>query len=157
MKKLILITLAVLFANQLSAQTAVGLRLGSPAGITLKKYQGNMAWDFTLGTAFPQNDDNWGLAFTAYRIKIQPTGWHPQLDWHWGFGAGTGFRTWEKDSKRNEGSDIYASAGFQIGLEFRMTSAPFNFSIDAMPMVEAFPRLLSTHWNGNLGIKYRLQ
>jgi hypothetical protein len=128
MKKITLL-FSMLFVLALSSQlkaqdyqSAIGLRLGYPFGVTFKHFfNESAAIDLFVGTRYS------GLTFGAnYEIhKSLPD--VAGLRWYWGPGAIFTFYDYGGVGSSNFGIDGV------LGLDYTFADAPFNLSLDFMP------------------------
>lgn len=119
----------------------IGFRAGNPAGITVKKYNGNKAWEFNLGHTYYWNNYGYRDAFYNYgqyeyyrnvEIKSWNRGralafqvrhlWHNDLNvaglqWYYGIGGqlksiAVHYRYKYEDINGNKYDDVYSTANF---------------------------------------------
>lgn len=125
----------------------IGLRAGNPAGITVKKYNGNKAWEFNLGHTYYWNNYGYRDAFYNYaqydnyrnvEIKSWNRGralafqvhhlWHKDLNveglqWYYGIGGqlksmAIHYRYKYEDIDGRKYDDVYSTANFiNIGVD----------------------------------------
>ncbi|HVB02643.1 MAG TPA: hypothetical protein VNE41_02865 [Chitinophagaceae bacterium] len=142
MKKLLLILAVAIFglSSQTQAQapyqTALGVRLGDPSGITLQQYiSGSSAIEGILGLG------SYWFTLTGlyeYHQKFDT----PGLGWYIGFGGHIGSFT---NNVNYYHDGIYYTSGFLfgidgiLGLEYTFQEAPINLSLDWKPAIELTP------------------
>lgn len=125
----------------------IGLRAGNPAGITVKKYNGNKAWEFNLGHTYYWNNYGYRDAFYNYgrydnyrnvEIKSWNRGralafqvrhlWHKDLNveglqWYYGLGGqlksmSVHYRYKYLDEFNQTHDNVYSTANFiNIGVD----------------------------------------
>ena len=128
--------------------TGLGLRAGTPAGITLKHFfKSQVAVEGIVGTSYYRR----GLNLTVLIEKHGPAFQSRGLQWYYGLGghvssyAGRYYDDWYYDKKgrrRYYGPDYdnrrFWGLGIDgvIGLEYLFTDLPFTLGIDAKPFAE---------------------
>lgn len=144
MRKIIIISLFLISSTiSLSAQdyyrTAVGIRVGTELGITVKHFVGNASavegiistrWRGFIATALYEFEN---IAFNT-----------PGLNWYVGGGGHLGIWPeyysgiyWWNEEEHPEGYTI-VGADFIIGLDYTFKQAPLNIAIDWKPAINFF-------------------
>lgn len=148
MKKILWSTLFFIFCfvgTNLQAQeyqSAVGLRLGSPASISYKTFLGGSqnALEVFAGTkgektsVFGSNYGwRWFTVGAAYQLH-QPLelGDIDALNWYWGFGGSAYFWSFDDGFFADESTTSFAAQGY-IGVDYSFENAPINLSLDWVP------------------------
>lgn len=131
--------------------TGVGLRLGSPSGITVKHF-------FASKTALEgMLSFGWGgLGITGlYEInnEIRDT---PGLDWYYGFGAHIASATSNPSPWGNDNNNFYLGGDGIIGLEYTFSEAPISIAVDAMPVINLVESP-SVWLQGGISFRYNFQ
>jgi hypothetical protein len=145
MKKIYMFLIfALLVAVTTKAQdyrTALGLRAGVPAGLTVKHFLNeNNAIEGILASRWR------GFLVTGLYEFEYWTGEYPALNWYWGAGAHVG--VWS--AGYNPRLDIAYTGpvvGIDgiIGLEYTFDEIPLNLSLDLLPSINLIG---STGWGG---------
>ena len=154
MKKIILLTVAVLFAvtflqaqnggaNNSSYTTALGVKVWDGGGLTLKHFfNANNAAEL-IGYFWNQ-----GFRITGLYEIHGPISGAAGLKWYIGPGAHIGFY----NTKSGNGS--FAGIDGVLGLDYKFNGAPINLSLDWQPSFEfGDTRGFVGSWGG-LGIRY---
>jgi hypothetical protein len=131
----LLITLvfaAGFFATALAQdyRTAIGVRAGYPAGITLKHFMSSRtAFEGLFTTRYG------GLAITGLLEAHQQAFDVENLNWYYGFGAHVGFYDDNRNRSWGDSGVDYTVFGIDgiLGIEYRFTEIPFNIGIDWKP------------------------
>lgn len=130
-------------------QTAVGLRAGPEVGITAKHYitsisaiEGIVHFRYegiNFAAIYEINNDN------AFAIE--------RLNWYYGAGGHIGFYDndpWEDNSS----STVVIGADGIIGIEYNISEAPLNVSLDWKPVINLIGHQGFVGDNGALSIRY---
>lgn len=117
----------------------VGIRLGVPTGITVKRYFGQNALEFTMGSHFRNHVLIRGAFLFSNDIPDVKN-----LVWYYGLGASF-------DIGRND-FDFLIDA--YIGSEYRFEDAPFSVFIDLGPSIELIDDPFYIWFHGSLGVRY---
>jgi hypothetical protein len=152
-----LITLFAVVAVCMSAQAqgedwGLGLRFGSPSGITLKRYMGNNAWDLTVGTSGAFGNRNWGrragldIMFTYHWRR--DFGDVNNLTWYYGVGGQLLTRQY-----RDYTSNFGLAAVGVLGLEYIIPAAPLSVFLEVNPTVSIVPGFFPFMQSGG-GIRF---
>ncbi|MBC7447098.1 MAG: hypothetical protein H7330_03475 [Hymenobacteraceae bacterium] len=130
--------------------TGLGLRAGSPAGITIKHFfKGPVAVEAIVGTNFNRR----GLNLTVLLEKHGPAFQSRGLQWYYGLGGhvssytGAYYYDWyyvkHKGNKYYYARDEYYTGRFWglgidgvLGLEYLFSDLPFTLGVDAKPFAE---------------------
>jgi hypothetical protein len=156
MKKSILILALALTAfsikssAQHSYQTALGVRLGDPSGITLQHYiSNNSALEGILGIG-----PNWFTITGLYELHqsfSSPDG----LGWYIGFGGDIGALngTYHYNSHEYGGGGFILGVDGILGLEYTIPQAPINLSLDWKPDINLTP--FTGFFGGEFGFSVR--
>ncbi len=138
-----LITLFAVLALSISAHAqnedwGLGLRFGSPSGITLKRYMGSNAWDLTVGASGAFGNIYWGrrpgLDIMFMYHWRRDLGDVNGLTWYYGIGGQLLTREY-RDFRSNFG---LAAAG-ALGLEYIIPGAPLSAFLEVNPTVSIVP------------------
>jgi hypothetical protein len=161
MKKYFLTALFVCFISIAFAQDGnwgIGLRLGEPSGITLKRYMGANAWDLTVGSP---TYGRGGYAAGGLSVMFNYL-WHNDfqgadgLQWYYGLGGNLHSRRYlVYDARRARVYDTRFALGVDgaIGLEWFIPGAPFSIYGDIVPSIEIIPNV-GLYFMGGIGGRY---
>lgn len=145
---------------------SLGLMLGSPTGLTAKKYMGGAnAWDVALGLGgFGQSpgfrlhgDYLWGLA------QVIPDTTDVTLDLYLGVGplVGVGHNGWCRSRYyRNDYYDcgdynnVYIGGRVPFGIDLRFKKAPVSLGVEIAPGIVANQYYVSGELEGFLFVRY---
>lgn len=166
MKKFLCLLMLCAFYTDTHAQDklGVGLRVGDPTGVTLKKYSGDKAFEFVIGRPYYlsgynhdyfYNHDNRfkgkGYTFERWRAAMSIQFHYlihkdfPQLKglkWYYGFGAQFRLKSFFQRSVVNgivvesRASDYDFGPDGVIGLEYTFEELPISIFLDATLFVE---------------------
>ena len=173
MKKLLLVFCAAVLLCSVSTTSqaqhknwAIGLRLGEPAGLNVKKYIGkNNALDINIGAYgnFYGNRRNWGKG-AAIMVNYLWQKHIPDakgLQWYYGLGGQIGFRKdywWDKNKYTYEyysdETRLSLGATGMIGLEWFIPKAPISLFVDVTPYVEVVPNIFGMSFQGGIGGRF---
>lgn len=136
----------------------IGLVLGTPTGLSLKRYLGRNAFDVYLGGVYGPGmrfgaDYLWGL---AQLVRAQSV----NLDFYVGLGGFVGalrgpcgsFYNWQGTCN----GDGYVGARVPIGLEFVFKSAPISLGLELAPGIAFAPDRQGFLFDGNLALRFLL-
>lgn len=134
MKRLIIVVIIVAgMAVSASAQdyrTAIGVRAGYPAGITLKHFMsGKTAFEGLFTTRWG------GLAVTGLFEAHAQAFDVGNLNWYYGFGAHVGFFDANRNRYWGDDGRDYTVVGVDgiLGIEYRFTEIPIVLGVDWKP------------------------
>lgn len=115
---------------QSNYKTAIGLRLGSPFGITAKTFVSKT--DAIEGILHAYSND---IGFTGLYERHGKIGNIPEFNVYFGAGAGIAIHN------INNNYNNYASIGIDgiLGVEYTISSIPINVSIDVKPYINIVP------------------
>lgn len=155
MKKLFLviaIALSASFSFAQDYQTAVGVRGGFPAGLTVKHFlSGDLAVEGLLHSRWG------GFGVTGLLEKHAKAFDVDGLNWYYGGGGHIGFYTWRKNSPWDDefnGTTMVIGVDGILGLEYNIGAIPINISVDWKPTVN-FVGLSGPYFdNGALSVRY---
>lgn len=122
---------ALALTNAQDYRTGVGLRAGSPAGLTVKHFISNRtAIEGLLATRWG------GFVITGLFEAHRPFADVDQLKWYYGLGAHIGF--WNGSYNRSYWGDpntAYTVVGIDgiLGIEYSFTEIPLNIGLDWKP------------------------
>ncbi|MCL6523135.1 MAG: hypothetical protein K6T34_00610 [Thermoflavifilum sp.] len=137
-------------ASAQSYQTALGVRLGDPSGVTLQHYiGGNSALEGILGIG-----PNWFTLTGLYELH-QPFSDPNGLGWYVGGGAHIGGLNggYDYNNKHyNSGAFILGVDGI-LGIDYTIPSAPLNLSLDWKPAINLSP--FAGFFGGEFGLSVR--
>jgi hypothetical protein len=139
--------------NQPSFKTAVGFRVGSTSGLSIKHFVGPYkALEGIVG--FWPNAVTTTLLYEVYAPAFELQG----LNWYYGAGGHLAFesRSYYNDGRRFERSDRFGvGVDGILGLEYKILPIPFAISLDVKPFVELGTNgNIYTHLDPGLGIKF---
>jgi hypothetical protein len=171
MKKALLMALMLFGMVQLSqAQKkdwAVGLRLGEPTGLNIKKYLsgGNNALEFNIGRhgwGYSNGRKYWKGEFRNSLVLGVNYLWHKGagstqgLDFYFGFGGQfSSRRYWDEDINREESALGVGVTGV-FGLEYFISGAPVSIFLDFGPYIELTPAAGWAWIDAALGVRFNL-
>lgn len=145
---------------------AVGMRLGEPAGLNIRKYLDENAIEINVGTYGglwgnyrkyrKGHYESVGLAFNAQYL------WHnnlfksQRLKSYYGFGLQINSRKYNPDSNaRTQGVAVMSIGGAgTAGLELYLKNSPVSVFLETGTYAELIPRPLFLHLQSGLGIRY---
>ncbi len=145
---------------------AVGMRLGEPAGLNIRKYFAENAIDINVGTYGglwggyrkyrKGHYETVGLAFNAQYL------WHnnlfksERLKSYYGFGAQINSRKYNPESTaRAQGVAVMSiGAAGTAGLELYLKNSPVSIFVETGAYTEIIPRPLFLHFQSGLGLRY---
>lgn len=144
----------------------LGLKLGDPSGIALKRYMGNHAFDITIGNSFIEREykthsyKSGGISATVMYEREMLIPIVHGLDWYFGVGAQVSSRKYYK--KLNIGgwdydeteTKIAAGAVGVIGIEYVISQSPVAVFGEFTPYLELTP---ASSWfvpQGAIGVRY---
>ncbi|MES2733107.1 MAG: hypothetical protein V4714_15270 [Bacteroidota bacterium] len=144
---------------------AIGLRLGDPTGLNVKKYFGkDHALDINIGaygglygvnrSYRNGNYRNAGFAVMINYLWQKPVGDAKGLKWYFGLGGQVTSRRYYYYYKNNY--DYYennVSTGItgMIGLEYFIPKSPISVFVDASPYIELFPSAFAPNIQVGIG------
>ncbi|SDC96162.1 hypothetical protein SAMN05216323_106612 [Williamwhitmania taraxaci] len=141
MKKYLSIFMTVCFVGLVGTvhgqnyKTGVGLRLGSPTGITVKHFfASKSAVEGMLSFGWG------GLGLTGLYELHNDIAEVPGLTWYYGIGAHLATSTSKSNPWGDRDNSIYLGADGIIGLEYTFKEAPVTIGLDAMPIVNLVER-----------------
>jgi len=149
MKKIFTIlclTVIALFAIQSSSKAqgydnAIGIRLGVSNGITFKTTLGeNKMLD--LIADYRSTDGSKYFRVTGLYEIYNPINNVPGLNWYYGFGASIGSVNYRYDYgyvEHDNSRDLYLAAEGVLGLDYKLTGTPIDFSLDWKPALQLAP------------------
>lgn len=130
-------------------QTGIGLRAGTPYGLTVKHFMSESnALEGILASRWES-----GFIVTGLYQRVQWTGEYPGLNWYYGVGAHLGF--FDSNSPFFDGDATGSVIGVDgvIGLEYTFDEFPINLGLDWIPSINLVG---NTGWAGlNLGLSVR--
>jgi hypothetical protein len=174
MKKLLLVFCAAVLLCGVSTTSqaqqkdwAIGIRLGEPAGLNVKKYIGKSnALDINIGAygnfygQRAYKDGYWrkGAAVMVNYLWQKQIPGAKGLQWYYGLGGQVGFRKyywWDKSRYNYEyyAEETRVSLGItgMIGLEWFIPKAPISLFVDATPYIEIVPSVFGINFQGGIG------
>lgn len=140
--KYIFLTSVLFFSLGLKAQmpykTAIGVRLGSPEGLSIKAaIKQNAAIEGIIGL------HPYGMSVTGLYEKYQASGIN-KVQLYYGAGAHVGWNTYRNYYYRKDrayfgyGRESYLGIDGIIGLEYKFDNAPFAISFDLKPALNFY-------------------
>lgn len=129
----------------------VGLRLGDPAGITVKKYNGGNAWEFNLGKS-SRWGYNYGNSFYRYS-KYDDKDNYRYAGYYVGFSTALQVHyLWQKPINGAQGLSFYYGGGAQI--RFTPVTYRYYYSEDWWSIREDRVTNIDLGLDGTLGLEY---
>lgn len=120
-------------------QTALGIRLGYPFGITLKHFISSQnALEGVIGVGY-------GFNVSGLYEHHMPISGAPGLNWY--VGAGLSFYSWQ-----NYGASLGILGA--LGLDYKFSGAPIDLSLDWLPGIYVSGYNGFAAGGGGLGIRY---
>ncbi len=170
---MIKIRLALLFAifttfaaKAQEKKWAVGAKVGEPAGLNVRKYFDENAFDLNIGTY----GGIWGQNRSYRKGHYQGVGlavnanylWHKQLfksenaKYYYGFGAQFNNRKYfPSDQKQAQGVTTLSIGGDAlVGLEFFVKESPLSIFIEGGLYAEVLPSPLFMHIQSGVGARF---
>jgi len=160
----------------------IGIRLGDPSGLTVKKYFGSNSLEFSLGRSHTWYNDryyddyyhDYYDDYKDYKVISDPIGFQCHylfqkpisrigdqrvggLDWYYGFGGQLitqSYYIYYNDGDREKFTDLDLGADGVIGLEYRFGSSPISMFLDLTLMMEVFDDPFYFWTNGGIGVRY---
>lgn len=143
----LLLILSMEFCLAQDYRTAIGLRMGSSNGLTVKHF-------FNQGAAFEGLlTTRWdGFVITGLYEFAGNAFDEPNLGWYLGGGAHLGFRNNRNPNRYYENGSIFG-LDFIIGLEYTFIDIPLNLALDWKPAIN----LVGHHgfWGDEFAISVR--
>jgi hypothetical protein len=130
-------------------RTALGLKFW-PGGITIKHFTGNNRALEGIGSLWTH-----GFRFTGlYEIHGDING-APGLKWYVGPGAHIGAynEIWYRGGHYYNSGDVSLGIDGVLGLDYKISGAPINLSLDFQPSLELLSHPYFSGWGG-LAIRY---
>ncbi|HAQ61633.1 TPA: hypothetical protein DCR49_06495 [Candidatus Delongbacteria bacterium] len=190
--KISLIIIAILFAGttafaqkkggSTNNEWGIGIRLGDPSGLTVKKYFGNNSLEFSLGRSHTWYNDryyddyyhDYYDDYKDYKVISDPIGFQCHylfqkpinrigdqrvggLDWYYGFGGQLitqSYYIYYDNDTREKFTDLDLGADGVIGLEYRFKNSPISMFLDLTLMMEIFDDPFYFWTNGGIGVRY---
>lgn len=118
---------------QSSYQSAIGLRLGYPTSVSYKFFLSDPAALELFAGFRGYSGYGWFNVGAAYQVH-KPIEGVENLQWYFGGGASAFFFNYDNDFDfGDEGSVSFGLLG-NLGLDYKIPSAPINLSLDWMPI-----------------------
>lgn len=148
---LLALLISTYVAQSQEYEWAIGVRAGSPDGLTLKKSLGGQS-AFEGILSFRQH----GFMATGLLEKHNPFLDEPGLSWF--YGAGAHFGTWDDSSIFFDGGrDSYAiGVDGILGVEYTFQSLPFNVGIDWKPAFNLAEQTGLYMANGAISLRFAI-
>ncbi|MCU0449154.1 MAG: hypothetical protein MUC97_04800 [Bernardetiaceae bacterium] len=156
-------------------ELGLGLRVGDPTGLTVKKYFGDNALEINLGRSYVwgwrgyyngRYDDDWDFrGRLPLSLQVHYL-WHnrlrgtPELSWYWGLGAQLRHHSYavvyKNRGRRYEEryADYDLGLDFVLGLEYTFSSDPLSIFADVTPFVEVVDRPFYLWLQAGAGVRY---
>ena len=154
MKKYLVIFATTFFVGSLSIaqgqnyKTGVGLRLGSPTGITVKHFIAPKA------AVEGMLSFGWGgLGLTGLYELHNDIAEVPGLAWYYGGGAHLATSTAHDNPWGDRDNSVYLGGDGIIGLEYTFKEIPLTVGVDAMPILNLVERP-SVWVQGGISFRY---
>ncbi|WP_432711689.1 hypothetical protein [Pedobacter sp.] len=146
---IVLTTLAMYnTSNAQNYKNAIGGRFGTANGVTFKTSLGGNKMIDIIANFRSHNDNDYFRLTGLYEI-YNPIAGAQGLTWYYGIGGTIG----SVNYKRYDNSDLYLSLDGVLGLDYKIPTAPINFSLDWKPAIELAP---DTQFDGaGLGLSVR--
>lgn len=160
----------------------LGLRLGDPTGLTVKKYQGDAAWELNIGSSpnfgyydyekrfyyydwsrgykLLKYDRTFATSVQLHFLKHLPIADGGNLELYYGGGGQARFTQIQYWYEHNGHWDIdrrtYVDLGLdgKVGLEYSFKEVPFSIFVDATLYLELYYKPMWLTGMGGLGIRY---
>jgi hypothetical protein len=145
----------------------VGLRLGDPSGLNVKKYFGNRnAFDLNVGSygSFYGRDrsyksgyyGNTGIAMMGNFLWQKDLGNTQNLQWYYGLGGLLSLRRYYVNDTKNRiySSTIALGATATMGLEYFIANTPISLFGDVAAYVEIVPAPFWMHLPVGIGGRF---
>ncbi|MGE0079026.1 MAG: hypothetical protein AB7S48_14295 [Bacteroidales bacterium] len=149
---LIGLSLIILFHTSMAQDhnTALGLRVGYPSGITAKHFFGKKsALEGIVSFGWG------GVGLTGlYELHNEVSG-TDGLNWYYGLGAHIATAKADKHNpwENKSGDEFFLGADGIIGLEYTFKNAPINLSVDIMPIINVVESP-GIWFNAGLSVRY---
>jgi hypothetical protein len=169
-------------ASSQNNEWGIGIRLGDPSGLTVKKYFGSNSLEFSVGRSHTWYNDryyddyyhDYYDDYDRYKRLSDPIGFQCHylfqkpinrigdqkvggLDWYYGFGAQLitqKYRIYYKDGSDEVFTDLDLGADGVIGLEYRFNNSPISMFVDLTLMMEIFDDPFYFWTNGGIGVRF---
>jgi hypothetical protein len=129
-------------------KNAIGGRFGTANGITFKTGLGGNKMIDIIANFRSHNDMDYFRLTALYEI-YNPVAGAPGLNWYYGAGGTVG----SVSHKFRDNNDLYLAIDGVLGLDYKIRTAPINFSLDWKPAIELAP---DTEFDGaGLGLSVR--
>ncbi|EAY27042.1 hypothetical protein [Microscilla marina] len=170
MKKILCIAFMLFGMIQLSqAQKkdwALGLRVGEPTGLNIKKYLGGKnalefnigsnGWGYSRGRRYWKGEFRRSLVIGANYLWQLSAGNTQGLDLYFGFGGQLSSRRyWDRDINREENALGVGVTGV-FGLEYFISASPVSIFLDFGPYIELAPAAGWAWIDAALGVRFNL-
>jgi len=160
----------------------IGIRLGDPSGITVKKYFGANSLEFSLGRSHTWYNDNYyddyyhdyydnydyydrdsdPIGFQCHYLFQKPINRIGNesvggLDWYYGIGGQLitqSYTIYYNDGDHEKFTDFDLGADGVIGLEYRFRNSPISMFVDLTLMIEIYDDPFYFWTNGGIGVRY---
>jgi hypothetical protein len=174
MKKNVLLVFAILlFAGSAFAQDrnwAVGLKIGEPLGLNVRKYfsGGDKAFDFNVGSygflygrsrmyRKEQIYDAAGIMFQGILHYNRTLGKNDRVNVYYGYGAQVNSRERPLSDSRDKFRVVSFGPAINAGIEFELPENDLSLFIDAGGYGEIAPKPFFFAANLNLGLRLNIQ
>ncbi|HQO08794.1 MAG TPA: hypothetical protein PLK90_01745 [Clostridiales bacterium] len=183
MKKIFIFTLIIavtLLIPDLYGQKknwGIGLRLGDPSGISVKKYMGKNAWEFSIGRShFFKNDrwyndyyndiyddydyydrDNDPIGIQVHYLWTKPIRDLRGLDWYYGLGGQIvtdSYTVYYKDGDKEKITNFDLGADGVLGLEYNFADAPIALFGDLTLEMEVYDDFFELWFQPCIGARF---
>ena len=112
-----------------SYKTGAGIRVGLPAGVTIKHFfNEHSAFEFLAGTRWG------GLTFSALYEWHKATSQYPALSWYLGTGGAIGFYDIRSPWVYEDETRTIIGVQAVVGIEYTFESIPVNVGFDWIPL-----------------------
>ncbi len=165
-KAIFVIALYSINCHAQESKWAIGARLGEPAGLNIRKYFDENAFELNIGTY----GGIWGQDRGYRKGHYQSVGlavnanylWHKPLfksetsKYYYGFGAQFNNRKYfPTDQKQAQGVATLSIGGDAVGgLEFFLKDSPLSLFIETGLYVEVLPSPLFMHFQSGVGARF---
>lgn len=160
---------SLIFVTIVNAQEkswAIGMRLGEPAGLNIRKYFAENALDINIGTYGglwgnyrkyrKGHYESVGVAYNAQYLWHKNLFKSERLKSYYGFGAQINSRKYNPESSSSaQGVPVLSiGAAGTAGLELFLKNSPVSVFVETGAYAEIIPRPLFLHFQSGLGLRY---
>lgn len=142
---------------------AIGLRIGEPSGLNIKKYLGDKnalefnlgrhGWGYSNGRKYWKGEFRSSLVLGINYLWQQSVSSVKGLDIYFGFGAQFSSRRYWDNDKNEEDSAIAIGLTGVVGAEYFISDTPISIFLDLGPYIELTPASGWAWLDSALGIR----